>query len=283
MIKFVNAKLNLGLNIVARRADGYHDLETLFYPVGVYNGTPRNPEPFCDILEITPSENTEFIFTGRVVDCPLEKNLVYKAWRLFKENYPDLKEYTIRLEKHLPDGAGLGGGSADATFALRILNELSESPFSDSQLAGMALKLGADCPFFVSNSPCFAQGVGEVMTPSPLNLSGWWALLVKPDVSVSTKEAFAGVTPAIPERSLIEIAKLPVEEWNGLMINDFEASIFPNHNILPSIKESLLAMGAVYASLSGSGSTIFGLFKSREAALKAKESFDTHYTALCLL
>lgn len=283
MIKFVNAKLNLGLNIVARRADGYHNLETLFYPVGVYNGTPRNPEPFCDILEITPSENTEFIFTGRIVDCPLEKNLVYKAWRLFKENYPDLKEYAIRLEKHLPDGAGLGGGSADATFALRMLNELSESPFSDSQLADMALKLGADCPFFVSNSPCFAQGVGEVLTPSPLNLSGWWALLVKPDVSVSTKEAFAGVTPAIPERSLIEIAKLPVEEWNGLMINDFEASIFPNHDILPSIKESLLAMGAVYASMSGSGSTIFGLFKSREAALKAKENFDTHYTALCLL
>lgn len=283
MIKFVNAKLNLGLNIVGRRSDGYHDLETLFYPVGIHNGTPQNPEPFCDILEITPSEITEFIFTGRRVDCPLEKNLVYKAWQLFKENYPDVKEYAIRLDKHLPDGAGLGGGSADATFTLRMLNELSGNPFSDTKLAEMSLRLGADCPFFVYNSPCFAQGVGERLTPAHLVLSGWWALLVKPDISVSTKEAFAGVVPARPAHPVTEIAELSVEEWNGLMVNDFEASIFPNHIILPSIKESLLAQGAIYASMSGSGSTVFGLFRSREAAVKAKSEFSEHYTTLCLL
>lgn len=283
MIKFVNAKLNLGLNIVGRRADGYHDLETLFYPVGIYNGTPQNPEPFCDILEITSSVSTEFIFTGRQVDCLLEKNLVYKAWHLFKENYPDLKEYAIRLDKHLPDGAGLGGGSADATFTLRMLNELSGNPFSDTKLAEMALRLGADCPFFVYNSPCFAQGVGDRLTPARLNLSGWWALLVKPDISVSTKEAFTGVVPARPAHPVTEIAELPVEEWNGLMVNDFEASIFPNHIILSIIKENLLAHGAVYASMSGSGSTVFGLFKCREAALKVKGEFSGHYTALCLL
>lgn len=283
MIQFINAKLNLGLNIVNRRPDGYHDLETVFYPVGLYNGTPQNPEPFCDILEITPADNTEFIFTGREVNCPLEKNLVYKAWKLFKDNYPELPEYTIRLEKHLPDGAGLGGGSADASFVLRMLNELNDFPFDDAQLEAMALKLGADCPVFVRNRPCYAEGVGEKMQPVDLDLSGWWCALVKPDLSISTKEAFAGVTPRYPERNLREIVKLPVEEWNGLMKNDFEESLFPNHPLLAEIKGRMLALGASYAAMSGSGSTIFGLFPSREAALAAIARFPDHYATVCLL
>lgn len=283
MIQFINAKLNLGLNIVSRRPDGYHDLETVFYPVGVHNGTPRNPEPFCDILEISPSASTDFIFTGRTVDCPLEKNLVFKAWRLFKDCFRDLPHFSVRLEKHLPDGAGLGGGSADASFVLKSLNQLSGYPFSDFQLADMALRLGADCPFFIYNAPCFATGVGEVLTPCRLDLSGWWALLVKPEVSVSTKEAFAGVVPRRPARSLVDIVRLPVEEWNGLMVNDFEASIFPNHPILSSIKGALLEEGAAFASMSGSGSTVFGLFRDREAAAVAMNQFDDCFTALCLL
>lgn len=283
MIKFVNAKLNLGLNIVCRRPDGYHDLETLFYPVGLHNGLPLNPEPFCDILEITPSGDTEFLFSGRRVDCPLEKNLVYKAWNIFKDNYPELGHCDIRLEKHLPDGAGLGGGSADATIVLRSLNELSGNPFPDERLAAMALALGADCPFFVYNKPCFAQGVGELLTPVSLDLSGWWCALVKPEVSVSTREAFAGVIPAVPKRSLLEIAELPVEEWNGLMVNDFETSIFPNHPVLAQIKLHMLENGASYAAMSGSGSTIFGLFRRREAAEDAIRSFVDCYTTICLL
>lgn len=283
MIKFVNAKLNLGLNIVCRRPDGYHDLETLFYPVGLHNGLPLNPEPFCDILEITPSGDTEFLFSGRRVDCPLEKNLVYKAWNIFKDNYPELGHFDIRLEKHLPDGAGLGGGSADATFVLRSLNELSGNPFSDERLAAMALALGADCPFFVYNKPCFAQGVGELLTPVSLDLSGWWCALVKPEVSVSTREAFAGVTPTVPKRSLLEIAELPLEEWNGLMVNDFETSIFPNHPVLAQIKRHMLESGASYAAMSGSGSTIFGLFRRREAAEDAISSFVDCYTTICML
>ena len=283
MIKFVNAKLNLGLNIVRRRPDGYHDLETVFYPVGLYNGTPDNPEPFCDILEITPAESTEFVFMGRTVDCPLEKNLVYKAWKTFREEYPSLAEYRICLEKHLPDGAGLGGGSADAGFVLRILNELSGFPFSDSRLAEMALRLGADCPFFVYNRPLFAKGVGEIMSPVGLDLSGWWCALVKPELSVSTREAFAGVSPAEPSHSLRDIVELKVEEWNGIMVNDFEASLFPNHPVLSDIKNSLLARGASYASMSGSGSTVFGLFHVREAALDAIKGFEDCYTTVCRL
>lgn len=283
MIKFVNAKLNLGLNIVRKREDGYHDLETVFYPVGVHNGSPENPEPFCDILEITPAERTEFRFTGRQVDCPLEKNLVYKAWKLFKEEYPDLDEYLITLEKHLPDGAGLGGGSADASGVLCMLNELSGKPFSEEKLAELALKLGADCPFFIYNRPCYAEGVGERIEFIDLDLSGWWCLLVKPEVSISTKEAFAGVHPAEPEKSLREIARLDVEEWQGLMVNDFEASLFPGHSILENIKKEIIEEGAVYASMSGSGSTIFGLFRDKDNALEAASKFEDHYVTVCKL
>lgn len=283
MIKFISAKLNLGLNIVRKRPDGYHDLQTIFYPVGKYNGTPVNPEPFCDILEITPAESTEFIFTGREVDCPMEKNLVYRAWRIFKDNYPDLPNCSIHLEKHLPDGAGLGGGSADASAVLCALNEMSGFPFTDAQLMEMALKLGADCPFFICNRPCYAEGVGELLETVDLDLSGWWCLLVKPAISISTKEAFAGVTPGQPEFSLKETIKLLPEDWQGRMINDFEGSVFPNHTVLREIKESLLGKGAVYASMSGSGSTIFGLFRSKEEAEEARKSFGKHYVAVCKL
>ena len=283
MIKFVNAKLNLGLNIVRKRPDGYHDLQTIFYPVGKFNGTPVNPEPFCDILEITEAETTDFIFTGRKVDCPLEKNLVYKAWRVFKDNYAELPDYSIHLKKHLPDGAGLGGGSADASAVLCLLNEMNGSPFTDAQLMEMALKLGADCPFFVYNSPCYAEGVGECLTPVALDLSGWWCLLVKPDLSISTKEAFAGVTPCLPQFSLRDTIKLAPKEWQGRMVNDFEGSLFPNHEVLSDIKERLLAKGAEYASMSGSGSTVCGLFKDKESAIESSADFSEHYTALCLM
>ena len=283
MIKIINAKLNLGLNIVRKREDGYHDLETVFYPVGKYNGTPENPEPFCDILEITPSDKTEFEFSGRKVDCPLERNLVYKAWKVFKESYKDLKEYRIHLEKHMPDGAGLGGGSADASGVLLMLNELSGMPFGRERLAKLALTLGADCPFFIYNSPCYAEGVGERLELIDVDLSGWWCLLVKPEVSISTKEAFAGITPCIPLTSLKDIVRLNVEDWQAQMVNDFEESIFPRHSCLKDIKENIIKYGAVYAAMSGSGSTVFGIFKRKEIALEASERFDGCYVAVCKL
>lgn len=283
MIKFVNAKLNLGLNIVKRRADGYHDLETVFYPVGVHNGTPENTEGFCDILEIIPSDHTEFRFLGRQVDCPIEKNLVYKAWRVFKDEYPELGEYLITLEKHLPDGAGLGGGSADASFVLLMLNELNGQPFDKDRLAKMALRLGADCPFFIFNRPCYAEGVGERLEPIELDLSGWWCVLVKPSVSISTKEAFAGVKPQRPEKSLREIVGSDVVEWQGSMVNDFEGSLFPGHPLFAEIKDKLLEKGASYAAMSGSGSTVFGLFQAKYDAVSASKNFHEHYVAVCLL
>ena len=164
-----------------------------------------------------------------------------------------------------------------------MLNELSASPFSEERLAEMALRLGADCPFFIYNRPCYAEGVGELLEPVDVDLTGWWCLLVKPEVSISTKEAFAGVTPGRPELSLRETIKLKPEEWQGRMVNDFEGSLFPNHKVLSDIKDELSGKGAVYASMSGSGSTVFGLFRSREAAEAAGKSFDGNYVGVCLL
>lgn len=291
MIRFVNAKLNLGLDIVRKREDGYHDLETVFYPVGLYNGTPENPEPFCDILEITPADETEFVMSGRRVDCPLEKNLVYKAWQRFRMAYElktgtALPHYRIALEKHLPDGAGLGGGSADASFTLSMLNEINGNLFSNQELADFAILLGADCPFFIFNTPCFAGGVGERMKPIDLDLGGWWCVLVKPGLSIPTKEAFAGVTPRKPLISLTEIIRNPVADWQGKMKNDFEESIFPNHPKLPMLKADMLDAGAEYAAMSGSGSTIFGLFSSEIKARNAFAHFagdEDSYSSICLL
>lgn len=283
MISFVNAKLNLGLNIVSRRPDGYHDLETVFYPVGRFNGTPRNPEPLCDILEITPAESTQFRFTGRTVDCPLEKNLVYKAWKAFHDSVPECPELNICLEKHLPDGAGLGGGSADASFTLRMLNDYCGSPLDLPSLEIMALSLGADCPVFIRNVPSYAEGVGEKLEAVGEVLKNWWCVIVKPDIYVSTREAFAGVTPRRPSVPLREIYSLPVEAWQGLMVNDFEVSLFPSHPVLADIKGTLLGRGAVYAAMSGSGSSLFGLFRTREMALNALGAFPSHFTAISLL
>ncbi|MDE6143865.1 MAG: 4-(cytidine 5'-diphospho)-2-C-methyl-D-erythritol kinase, partial [Muribaculaceae bacterium] len=200
MIKFVNAKINLGLNIVRRREDGYHDLETVFYPVGIESGMPQQPEPFDDILEVFIEKGKDtgcrFQFMGRRVDCEPEKNLVVKATTLFIKTYFDkegiddrLGLVNVVLDKHLPDGAGLGGGSADASFTLMALNELMDFPFSESELTRMALRLGADCPFFIRNTPCFAEGIGEILHPVEIDLKGRWLLVVKPPVYVSTKDA----------------------------------------------------------------------------------------------
>lgn len=282
MIRFVNAKINLGLNILRKRNDGYHDLETLFYPVGLYNGTPVNPDPFNDILEIHrlgKDRVDEFIFTGKPVDCPTEKNLVVRAIHKFKEavgakDYPT-QAFKIRLDKHLPDGAGLGGGSADASFTLLAANELCSSPLSRQELIKVAASIGADCPFFIENRPMFATGIGELMRPAKLNLDGYWAVIVKPDVYVSTKEAFAGITPALPEKRIEEIIDAPIEDWERLGLkNDFEKNIFALHPELSLIKNRLKASGALYACMSGSGSSLFGIFEGEALARKAAGSFS---------
>lgn len=295
MIKFVNAKLNLGLNILRKREDGYHELETFFYPVGIYNGTPCNPEPFCDILEININngEKDEYNFSGNHIDCALDKNLVYKAVKLFREaeethksNKSLLRDKSVSLwlDKNIPDGAGLGGGSADASFTLQILNQLAGSPFSATDLVRIALKLGADCPFFIENKPVIATGIGEIMRPVNLNLDGWWAVIIKPDIYISTKDAFSGIKPQTPATKIEEIIRYPVDEWEARGLkNDFESNIFEIHPELREIKFRLKTNGAIYASMSGSGSSIFGLFKSKNSAAAAAESLLTNSKFICKL
>ncbi|MBD5303428.1 MAG: 4-(cytidine 5'-diphospho)-2-C-methyl-D-erythritol kinase [Bacteroides sp.] len=283
MVEFVNAKINIGLQIVKRREDGYHDLQTVFYPVGIYAGLPDNPESFCDILEVcnTDRSDVEFRFTGREVKCAEEDNLVCKAVRLFaEETGADTKGLRVTLEKHLPDGAGMGGGSADATFTLRLLNkQLAESERkSEEELAAMALKLGADCPFFVYNRPMYGEGVGELLTPINLDLSGLWLVVVKPDVYVSTREAFALITPKPGNVDLRTLNRENIREWQGVVKNDFEESIFPQHPELAEIKGLLLESGAIYASMSGSGSSIYGIFEKEAAARDAQLKFADNAT-----
>lgn len=287
MIAFVNAKINIGLQIVNRRADGYHDLQTIFYPVGVLAGTPNNPVQFCDILEVNSNYRGELIvnFTGRTIDCPPEKNLVCRAANLFLDRArqnglsADVG-FTITLEKHLPDGAGMGGGSADAGFVLRMLNDCAtqvDSSFkslSNQELCRMALSLGADCPFFIINSPVYAEGVGEEMQHIDLSLKDHWLLVVKPSVYISTREAFAGVAPKPADFDLRTISSLPIYEWRQQVHNDFEDSIFPNHPEMRLIKEQLYETGAEYASLTGSGSCIYGIFDSEECAIEALRVFE---------
>lgn len=273
MIEFVNAKINIGLQIVRRREDGYHDLQTLFYPIGLYAGTPRNPEAFCDMLEVTSAAVYRFIS-----DCayPEESNLANRAGRLFMERLGAAVavQPQLRLDKHIPDGAGIGGGSADAAFTLRMLNEMYGHPFSHAELASMALSLGADCPFFLINRAAYAEGVGELLEEVPLNLDGYWLLLARPFVRVSTREAFAGVTPRPAGFNLRLLADVPVQLWPGLVYNDFEDSLFPQFPELAEIKRALYERGALYASLTGSGSCLYGIFGSEREARAAKETID---------
>lgn len=293
MIKFVNAKINIGLNIVEKREDGYHNLETVFYPVGLECGLPHQPDPFDDVMEVTYDSGEvsgcRFQFVGRRIDCPPKKNLVVKAASEFlgkyNANYGDLGKFgmfEITLDKHLPDGAGLGGGSADAAFTLEMLNETTGNKFSKEDLGRMALKLGADCPFFLENKPCFASGIGEILTPIELNLKDYTILIVKPDIHVSTADAFAGITPKKPEFDLRFLPFLPIEEWKGKVVNDFEITVFEKYPLLGEIKNHLYESGAVYASMSGSGSAIYGIYNNSETANAEREHLQSTYQGIWL-
>lgn len=259
MITFPNAKINLGLNIVSRRPDGYHNLETVFYPVTL-----------TDVLEMVPSSDgeTHLQCYGRPVDCPPEKNLVMKAFRLMERHYA-VPAVDIHLYKHIPDGAGLGGGSSDAAHTLLMLNEMNNLQLPQERLAELAATLGADCPFFIYNRPMFACGIGDEFQPADLSLSGRALLIVKPSVSVATAEAYSHVTPAQPLTSVAEITTWPVEMWDGQLVNDFEPSVFALHPELWNIKLKLLEAGADYAAMSGSGSALFGIFKTDKLAQAA--------------
>ena len=257
MITFPNAKINLGLDIVEKRPDGYHNLETIFYPV-----------PLQDILEITVTEEEgapdyTFKMHNAVFEGDNNDNLVVKAYKILAADHK-LPKVEMSLYKNIPTGAGLGGGSADAAFALKMLNEIACLNLSDEQLEAYAARIGADCAFFIKNTPAYATGIGNILSPTVCSISGYHLVLVKPDIHISTKEAYSLVTPAAAETPLTEIAALAVEEWKGKMKNDFEKSVFANHPQMKKIKEELYNMGAVYASMSGSGSAFFGLFTEQQ-------------------
>lgn len=252
MIRFPNAKINLGLNITRRRPDGYHDIETVFYPIG-----------WKDALEIVPSEQLKegysYQGSGLHIDCPPEKNLVLKAYTLLNKDFP-LPPVDIYLHKVIPFGAGLGGGSSDAASMLLLLNEWANLDLTLDELAVYASKLGADCSFFIYNKPLFAHGIGNLFEPVEVSLAGYYLVLVKPPVFVSTAEAYAAVNPTLPEVSLKELLKMPVEEWKGRVVNDFEKSVIERYPLIREIKEQLYSTGALYASMSGSGSSVYAIF-----------------------
>lgn len=266
MVTFPNAKINLGLDVVAKRPDGYHNLETIFYPV-----------PLQDILEITVTEEEgapdyTFKMHNAVFEGDNNDNLVVKAYKILAADHK-LPKVEMSLYKNIPTGAGLGGGSADAAFALKMLNEIACLNLSDEQLEAYAARIGADCAFFIKNTPAYATGIGNILSPTVCSISGYHLVLVKPDIHISTKEAYSLVTPAAAEIPLTEIAALPVEEWKGKMKNDFEKSVFANHPQMEKIKEELYNMGAVYASMSGSGSAFFGLFTGQQNIEDIEEKF----------
>lgn len=260
MITFPNVKINLGLSITEKRPDGYHNLETVFYPVALE-----------DALEVRTSSATapDQKFTlhqhGLEIAGKPEDNLVAKAYQLLDEEF-NLPPVDIHLFKHIPSGAGLGGGSSDAAFMLKLLNEHFHLNLPDNQLEAYAATLGADCAFFIRNKPTFAEGIGNIFSPIELSLSGYGIMIVKPDIFVSTREAFSNIHPKRSERPIKEVIQRPVSEWKETLINDFEASVFPLHPAIEAIKQELYNQGAAYASMSGSGSSVFGLF-APEASL----------------
>ncbi|MDR2087409.1 MAG: 4-(cytidine 5'-diphospho)-2-C-methyl-D-erythritol kinase, partial [Dysgonamonadaceae bacterium] len=251
MISFPNAKINLGLYIVSKRSDGYHNIETIFYPIRLY-----------DVLEIVPAEGkTTFTPSGIPIDENPNNNLVMRAFNLLRNDY-DLPEIAIYLRKNIPMGAGLGGGSSDAAQMLLLINEFAGLNLSSDQLESYAAQIGADCPFFIRNKPVFAEGTGNIFTPITLSLQGYYLVLVKPDIFVSTPEAYARIKPKQPDFPLPETVQRPVGEWKTRLTNDFETGVFEQYPEIGAVKRKLYEHGAIYASMSGSGSSVFGIFES---------------------
>lgn len=252
MVVKANCKINIGLDVLRRRADGFHDLSTIMFPV----------KELYDIVEVVPSEEMTFTQSGIVIDCEPEKNLCIKAAKLMQSRY-NTPNVAIHLEKRVPFGAGLGGGSSDATAVIVAMDEIFSLNLSETEKITLAATLGSDTAFFVRNTPQLCSGRGEIMTSVELPLSGLWLVVVKPQEGVSTAEAYSGVIPAVPALSLAEQIQQPIDRWQGRVKNDFERHIFTTHPLLASLKEQLINSGALYASMSGSGSALFGIFENR--------------------
>ena len=269
MIVFPNAKINIGLNIVERRNDGYHNLESIFYPINIYDRLQVDIDTEC------PTCGCSLKLDGIEIEGRPEDNLVVRAYRLLAESYK-LPAVTVQLQKLIPMGAGLGGGSSDAAFMLKVLNEMFQLQLPEDKLEAYAARLGADCAFFIKNQPVYATGIGNEFhydVPIP-SLTGKVLVLVKPDVFVSTRDAYSLITPARPKYVLTESILQPINQWKDLIGNDFESSVFPRFPLIQEVKEKLYQLGAQYASMSGSGSSVFGLFDQPITGI------DTHFPGM---
>jgi 4-diphosphocytidyl-2-C-methyl-D-erythritol kinase len=294
MITFPNAKINLGLSVLGKRNDGFHNLETIFYPV-----------PVCDILEIIEFEDffanqsnknnnayrettinlkngfvALFSNSGNFIGGEVSTNLVVKALLLFDEKHSVNKNIKIHLHKIIPSGAGLGGGSSNAVFTLKMLDEITQISLTKSEMLQMAEQLGSDCPFFVTNSAAFASGRGEILTPNPITLKGNWLVLIKPDCSVHTAEAFSGVRFSTHKMDWKALENQPIANWNHLIQNDFEYTIFRKYPQIEKVKNMLIEMGATYASMSGSGSAVYGIYNHYPDKINVPDGFSAFVSEL---
>jgi 4-diphosphocytidyl-2-C-methyl-D-erythritol kinase len=251
MIVFPNAKINIGLNITERRPDGYHNLETVFYPLMIK-----------DALEIIESRELSFQSSGNIIPGDINNNLCLKAYHLIKQDY-DIPPVSIHLHKHIPIGAGLGGGSADAAFFIKLINQTFALELTTDTMINYARQLGADCAFFINNQPVYAYGKGDQFEAVNLDLSAYKLALVMPPVHVSTAEAYGGIKPKLKEQFLKDLIKLPVSEWKNHIQNDFEEHIFKAFPLIAKVKEALYIAGALYACMSGSGASVFGIFEEQ--------------------
>ncbi len=268
MVCFPNCKINIGLYITSKRTDGYHNLETVFYPV----------TQLCDVLEAVSSSEPHITLHGKAVAGDKYDNLVWKAYQLLKKDFPDIPSLSIHLLKNIPMGAGMGGGSADGAFMLRLLNDYCSLGLSNEALISYALQLGSDCPFFVENTPQYATGRGEEMQPISIDLSAYSIQIVCPQVHVSTAAAFKMITPKPAPFDLRELSTMPINEWKDVVSNDFEAPVFAQHPQLAAIKQQLYDAGAIYAAMSGSGSTVYGFFKKDgRAVVQSSVPYDEYY------
>jgi 4-diphosphocytidyl-2-C-methyl-D-erythritol kinase len=267
MVSFPNCKINIGLNIVEKRQDGFHNLETIFYPL-----------PLNDIIEALPANDSKdqinFTQSGKNIDGDTSNNLCIKAYELLKKDYPRLPPIQLHLHKNIPMGAGLGGGSADGAFTLQLLNTKFSLGISQLKLAEYSLTLGSDCPFFILNKACFASGRGEQLQLVNLSLADYRFALVHPGIHISTAFAFKQIVPTKPHLSLDKLILQPIETWKDSIVNDFEAPVFKLHPVLKTIKDNLYSQGAVYASMSGSGSAIYGIFPKGQ---RITNPFPTDY------
>lgn len=263
MISFPNAKINLGLHVVAKRPDGYHNIESCFYPVN-----------WTDMLEIIPADAFLFTSSGLPIPGDSTHNLCTKAYLALRQDF-DLPPVHIHLHKTIPIGAGLGGGSADGAFTVKLLNDQFNLALTPAQMEEYVRPLGSDCAFFIQNKPLYCYDKGDRFAPVEVALDTYFIVLVNPGIHVSTAEAYAGIVPSLPEVPLQQLLAQPLRQWKELLQNDFEKTVFAAYPAIAAVKEKLYEAGALYASMSGSGATIYGVFAEK---VSVKDSFPPHYT-----